>query len=95
MTPIQIVAVGLRLLAVIWLGIVCIGVWTLAGAVPDAIYWLTFYIMSLGATYDIEIDQKAGFFATLAQLGIGAWLVFGAKGIAGWLSQDGAAGIAK
>jgi len=80
------------------LGVICVGVWTLANAVPDAIYWLTFYGMSVGAnygTYDLGPDQKASTFSTLAQLAIGFWLVLGAKGFAALLFKIRTGGISK
>jgi len=80
------------------LGVICIGIWALTRAVPDAFYWLTFYGMSVGANYgefDLGPEQKAGIFTTLAELAIGTWLVFGSKGLAALLFKIRTAGISK
>ncbi len=66
------------------LGVICVGIWELGRAIPDAAYWVTFYnIMvtssNLGLAY-FSPEQKAGMIATIAELGIGFWLVLGAKG---------------
>ncbi len=67
------------------LGVICVGIWELTRAIPDAAYWITFYnIMAtssnLGLSY-FSAEQKAGMIATIAELGIGLWLVLGAKGL--------------
>jgi hypothetical protein len=67
-----------------FLGVMCVGIWELSRAIPDAAYWITFYnIMAtssnLGLSY-FSAEQKAGMIATIAELGIGFWLVLGAKG---------------
>src|SRR6188768_3774422 len=67
------------------LGVICIGIWALTRAIPDAIYWMTFYSMSESVDYSFSIlnaEQKASIITTVAELAIGLWLVFGAKGFA-------------
>jgi hypothetical protein len=80
------------------LGVICIGVWALTRAVPDVFYWVTFYAMSISANYgdyDVPLDQKAGIFSTLAELAVGFWLVFGAKGFAALLFKIRTGGVSK
>jgi len=67
------------------LGFICVGTWELSKAIPDAIYWLTYYGMSFGDNPDafyLDAGQKARVASMLAELTIGLWLVFGAKGFA-------------
>jgi len=67
------------------LGFICIGIWALSNAIPSALYWLTYYSMSFGDSSDafyLDAEQKARVASMLAELVIGLWLVFGAKGFA-------------
>jgi hypothetical protein len=80
------------------LGVICIGLWGLSRAIPDAVYWVTFYNMHLKANYgvsDLNAAQKAGIVTTVAELLIGLWLLFGAKGFAAFLFKARTAGVAK
>jgi hypothetical protein len=66
------------------LGVICVGIWELSRAIPDAAYWISFYNMmamnsNLGLSY-FSPEQKSGMIATIAELVIGFWLVLGAKG---------------
>lgn len=78
------------------LGVVCIGVWALTNAIPDALYWLTFFNMmaelsNLGWAY-FSPQQKAAMISTAVELIIGIWLVFGARGLASILFKIRTAG---
>ena len=80
------------------LGVICIGIWALSKAIPDAIYWMTYYSMSFGADGDafyLDAAQKARVASTVAELGIGLWLVFGARGFAAFLFKLRTAGVSK
>jgi hypothetical protein len=50
-------------------------------AIPDAIYWMTYFSMRSGADGGLylDADQKALVATTVAELIIGLWLVFGAR----------------
>jgi hypothetical protein len=79
-------------------GVVCIGIWALARAIPDAIYWVTFYGMTLNSSYgysDLNVEQKASMITTVVELIIGMWLVFGARGLANALLKLRTAGVSK
>ncbi|MFT3667953.1 MAG: hypothetical protein QM795_05070 [Pseudoxanthomonas sp.] len=65
-------------------GLTLIGIWVLAYGFVDAIYWLTLLIRTrqVQAVYfEWSHEQVASVFATLAELAIGLWLVFGNAGI--------------
>src|SRR6187399_2121452 len=36
------------------LGVICVGLWTLAQAIPDSIYWLTYYAMLSGSNLNVS-----------------------------------------
>jgi hypothetical protein len=79
------------------LGVICVGIWALTRAIPDALYWATFFNMmavssNLGWSY-FSPEQKAAMISTIAELGIGFWLVLGAKGFASILFKVRTAGI--
>jgi len=77
------------------LGFICIGIWALSNAIPSALYWLTYYSMSFGDSSDafyLDAEQKARVASMLAELVIGLWLVFGAKGFAAFLFKIRTAG---
>jgi hypothetical protein len=77
------------------IGVVCVGLWALAGAVPEAIRWLTLW----RAAAHTEISgafgpaQQAGLMETLLRIGIGLWLTLGGKGISAALFRLRMAGI--
>lgn len=62
------------------------GLWVLATAVPDIVYWITF----IYRIKSIEIgnptlppEKIAGLVSTIVELAIGFWLLFGSRGILG------------
>ena len=80
------------------LGVICIGLWGLSRAIPDAIYWLTFFNMRVTTEYgsgDLDPEQMASVITTLAEIAISAWLLFGAKGFAAFLFKLRTGGVAK
>ncbi len=67
------------------LGVVLVGIWALTQAIPDTVYWVTYYAMLSGSDmsfFDLDPDQKANALATAVQLIIGVWLLLGARGFA-------------
>jgi hypothetical protein len=63
-----------------------LGIWVLTSAIPDVVRWATFvYIVKnseMGST-KIPPDNIAYIIATIVELVIGFWLLFGSKGIIG------------
>jgi hypothetical protein len=67
------------------LGLTLIGVWLLAQGAIDSIYWLTLIVrtkqMAQQMGFEWTPDQTAAMAATVFELGVGAWLVFGNAGL--------------
>ena len=66
------------------LGLTLIGVWLLAYALVDGVYWLTLVIRTqqIDMTYfEWSDEQIAGMVATIVELVISAWLILGSSGI--------------
>jgi hypothetical protein len=67
------------------LGLTLIGIWFLAHAAIDSIYWLTLIVrvkqMDPQVSFEWTPDQVASMIATVFQLGLSAWLVFGNAGL--------------
>jgi hypothetical protein len=67
-----------------------LGLWVLASAAPDIVYWmvLAFRIQNTeAASVPLLPEQVASIWATVAQIAIGLWLVFGARGLLGALRR--------
>lgn len=65
-------------------GLTLIGVWVLAYALPDAIYWVTLYLLKRQMTagsYAWRPEDMANVLATLVQLAVAIWLIFGSSGV--------------
>ena len=65
-------------------GLTLIGVWVMAYALVDAVYWLTLFVRTrqIDAThFEWSHDQIAGIVATAVELFIAVWLIFGSAGI--------------
>jgi hypothetical protein len=76
--------------------VVFVGLWALAQAIPDIIYWVTLY--SMAETWEMPLDDlraidRAGMIATAAELAIGLWLVIGARGWAALFFRIRSAGL--
>jgi hypothetical protein len=70
------------------LGVVCVGLWGLIRAIPDAMYWAVILQTWLTADYGLvalTIAQKARIASTILELGLALWLVFGARRISTYL----------
>jgi hypothetical protein len=70
------------------LGVVCIGLWGLTRAIPDAMYWGV--ILQAWSTADyglvaLTIPQKARIASTILELGLALWLIFGARRVSSYL----------
>jgi hypothetical protein len=57
------------------------GVFVLARAVPDALYWIAVGAASESLVPDLTFEQKVSVFATVLELVIGVALTLGAQGI--------------
>ena len=80
------------------LGVICIGLWGLSRAIPDAIYWLTFFSLTAGTELEFansNPEDKARLIMTIAEIAISTWLLFGARGFAAMLFKVRTAGVAK
>jgi hypothetical protein len=64
-------------------GLTLLGVWLLANGLADAVYWWTLFLRArqVGDAFAWSSEQVAGVVATVVELPIAAWLVFGATGI--------------
>jgi hypothetical protein len=71
-------------------GLTLIGIWLVAMALSDAAHWTLFAAM-MARTDDQTIwlspDQKANIIVTFLELGLGAWLVLGVRGIVGTIRR--------
>lgn len=65
-------------------GLTLIGVWVLAYALVDAAYWFTLFVRTRhpGAVYfEWSHEQVANVVATVVEVAVAIWLIFGASGI--------------
>lgn len=78
------------------LALTVVGVFVLARAVPNAIYWLVLVVDSLkvAPAQDVfNLEQKASALTAFVEIAIGFWLVFGANGISAFVHRLRAAGV--
>lgn len=76
-------------------GVTLIGIWLVAVALSDALYWVVFFVVSgqiNHPSFELTPDQKAGAIVTALELLIGLWLVLGVKGIVGAIRRFRGAG---
>lgn len=65
-------------------GLTLLGAWVLASALPDAIYWMTLFLLTRqvdAAYFEWGHEQISSVVATIAELTLAAWLIFGSSGI--------------
>jgi hypothetical protein len=62
-----------------------LGLWVLSTAVPDVFYWSTFIYLAKGINFSLTPEHIGNALATVIELVIGFWLLFGAKGLRGLL----------
>ena len=84
--------------AVEWqtLAVIAVGLWILTRAVPDAFYWVAYYLAAhrAGVEYDTSDPQYiAGVVSTIVEVGLGLWLTIGGKGLATVLFKLRTSGI--
>jgi hypothetical protein len=81
-------------------GLTLLGVWVLAYALPDAVYWGTLFLLTRqidDVYFSWTEEQIASIVSTGAELALAIWLIFGSTGIKRLIlrfrygpSQDGA-----
>jgi hypothetical protein len=71
------------------LALVAIGMWVLASAISDSVYWVVMLVHVYNSTVPVEIDasQTARIVATITELLLGCWLVFGSRGLANLVTR--------
>jgi hypothetical protein len=65
-------------------GLTLLGVWVMAYAIPDLLYWATLFLLTRqhGAAYfGWGYEQISSVITTVAELVLAAWLIFGSSGI--------------
>lgn len=65
-------------------GLTLLGVWMLASAVPDAIYWAVRYLLIRRIEVENYLwgpDELASVVTTIAELALALWLVLGSSGV--------------
>jgi hypothetical protein len=80
------------------LGLICVGLWGCAHAIPDIVFRVTLAALSFGDDdrYGfLSPQQKAGLASSIVELAISLWLVLGAQGLAAFLHKVRTAGVAK
>lgn len=77
------------------LGVICIGLWQFADAIPHLIYLLSLWRASVHSDLQGGLDDahQASLLATLARIAFGLWLTLGAKGFAATLFKVRTAGL--
>jgi hypothetical protein len=77
------------------IGVVCIGLWTLAAALPETVRWLILWRAAANADLSNAFGpgQQAGVGSTVARIAIGLWLTLGGKGISAALFRVRTAGL--
>ena len=66
-----------------------LGGWVLASALSDALYWLVYFTYPTAVAGDVPVspEQIAGVVATIGELLIGIFLLFGSHGLVGLLRR--------
>jgi hypothetical protein len=76
-------------------GCTILGLWLLAVAFSDALYWSTYLYASSrqGAFHTPSPDDMGAIIATLGELVIGLWVLFGYRGIVGAIRRFRTTGV--
>lgn len=71
------------------LALTAIGFWVLSNAFTDAVYWSVFLVQINNSPVPVAVDpaQTASLAATIAELCIGLWCVFGSRGLANLVTR--------
>lgn len=60
-----------------------LGMWTLASAISDGVYWVVFVTASEnGERFALTVGQKARIISLVVEAGIGVYLILGSRGLA-------------
>lgn len=65
-------------------GLTLLGVWVLAYALPDSVYWATLFLLTRqvdGGYFEWGHEQIANIVTTVAELLLAVWLIFGSSGV--------------
>lgn len=65
------------------LAFVAVGVFVLARAIPDVLYWVIFFVAAVvtNSAYNVvTLEQKISAFVTVIEIVLGLWLMFGSQG---------------
>jgi hypothetical protein len=75
-------------------GFTLLGLWVLAGGIPDSFYWLfMIYQASIPKSmFELRANDYAYVVSTAVEVILGIWLVFGARGLRGLLRWARSAG---
>lgn len=68
------------------LALTAIGMWILASAISDSVYWVVMLVHVYNSAIPVEVDV-ARVAATLTELLLGFWLVFGSRGLANLVTR--------
>jgi hypothetical protein len=72
-----------------------LGLWVLSTAVPDIFYWSTFVYLAKGINFSLKPEHIGNVVATVIELIIGFWLLFGARGLRGLVRLTRSSGTAR
>lgn len=75
------------------LSFIAVGVFILARALPDLVYWLILATNTDPHAEPFTLDQKANFVATFVEIALGVGLVLGARGMSALLQRLRTAGV--
>lgn len=78
------------------MAMVILGLWTLSGGIPDAVYYVAYFLSYDKLVTSLEDMLRAQWpylAATIVQIAIGIWLVLGARGLAALLTRLRGAGL--
>jgi len=72
---------------------VAVGIFTLARALPDLVYWIMLATNGEPLTEPLRLDQKATFAATIVEMAVGVALLLGATGLSTFIHRLRRAGV--
>jgi hypothetical protein len=78
------------------LAVISVGLWVLSRAIPDAFYWITFYVTAHRSgleVFPLDPEHTAGVVATVIEIALGVWLTVGGQGLAEFLFRLRTAGV--
>ncbi len=77
------------------IGCTLLGLWLLAAAISDAVYWSAYLFLAfrLGDVHAISPESKGAIIATVVELAVALWLLLGYNGILGAIRRFRVAGV--